>query len=531
MNNETSKPAARFALFAWIVIGIALALRLLHVFFTERYNPLAGDLQVDAATYDRWARALAFGGDPGETTLMQAPIYPWFLTIVYRIAGPSLAAVRLVQAVLGAATVGLILLCTWRFFKSAAASMLAGIFAALYTPFIFYEGILVPATLVVFLNILFIAVLLTEKQAGIARTLVSGIVLGLAVAANPPTLLLLPFALLHLFLVARHVDDTASQRASVGVVARPIRLFALTSLALIAGLIIALAPVTIRNALRTDEFIPLTTGGGINFYIGNNDEATGFYALPRLNGKSLGGTPEEQARNMQKIASAESGRDLSQSGVSKFWFDAGLDYVRTNPGAWAALLWQKSQYFWNRYERSNVENMYFHRRFPGILRLPLFTFGIIAPLALLGIFLTRSRWSRLTLLYGGILTYSLTTLVFYVLARYRVPVVPFLTPLAGAAVVELVAIARSHRRAELGLSLAALGLLAFFSNMTVASDTPQGVSSNLARLGNAYIARGDTASAEKAYREALDLNAENASAKEGLAKITSSLNNPISPRK
>ena len=162
MNNETAKPAAQFALFAWIVIGVALALRLLHVFFTERYNPLAGDLQLDAATYDRWARALAFGGDTGGTTLMQAPMYPWFLSIVYRIAGPSLVAVRLVQAVIGAATVGLIMRCTWRFFKSAAASLIAGVFAALYTPFIFYEGILVPATLVIFLNILFIAVLLTE---------------------------------------------------------------------------------------------------------------------------------------------------------------------------------------------------------------------------------------------------------------------------------------------------------------------------------------------------------------------------------
>jgi 4-amino-4-deoxy-L-arabinose transferase-like glycosyltransferase len=531
MSNENARHSARFALLAWIVIGIALLLRLLHVFCTERYNPLAADLQLDAATYDRWARALAFGGDPGPTIAMQAPIYPWFLSIIYRIAGPSLAAVRLVQAVLGAATVGCILLGTWRFFKSAAVAILAGMFAALYAPFIFYEGILMPATIIVFLNALFAAVLVTGKRPGATRLLISGVVLGLAVAANPPTLLLLPFALLHLFFVIRNSDGATPPEKPVGGAARPARLFAPTSLLLLTGLIIALAPSTIWNALHMGEFIPLTTGGGINFYIGNNAEATGFYALPRLNGTSLGGTPEEQARNMQKIASAESGRDLSQSGVSKFWFDAGLDYIRRNPGAWATLLWRKFQYFWNRYERSNVENAYFHKRFPGILRFPLLTFGIIAPLALLGIFLTRSRWSRLTLLYGGILTYLLTSLAFYVLARYRIPAVPFLLPFAGAAVAELCAIARSGRHAEFGLSLAALGLLAFFSNMTVARDTPHGTSRDLARLGNAYIARGDTTNAERAYRESLELNAENASAKAGLAKITSSLNDPISPRK
>jgi hypothetical protein len=508
MSNDTSKRSSRFALLAWIVIGIALLLRLLHVFFTERYNPLAVDLQLDAATYDRWARALAFGGDPGPTVAMQAPLYPWFLSIIYRIAGPSLAAARLAQAVIGTATVGLVMLCTRRIFLSTAASILAGILAALYGPFIFHEGILVPATLIAFLNILFVAALFTGKRPGATRLLLSGIVLGLAVAANPPTLLLLPFALLHLFLGAR--DSSHS---------RPLPIFGRASLTLIAGLIIMLAPVVMQATLRAGAFVPITTGGGVNFYIGNNSDANGFYAVPRLGGKSLGGTPEEQAKNIVSIAAAESGRSLSPREVSNFWFAAGLRYIHEHPRPWAALLWQKLLYFWNGYERANVENEYFHRRFPGILQLPLVRFGLVAPLALLGIFLTRGRWKRLTLLYGGILTYFCTALAFYVLARYRIPAVPFLVPFAGAAVTELVAIARARRRSELVLSLAALALLAFFCNMTVARDTPYGLSSNLARLGNAYVARGDWIRAEKAYREALDLNAENADAKKRLQEI------------
>ena len=531
MDSETTRPSTRFAICAWIVIAIALALRLLHVLFTDRYNPLASYLQLDAATYDRWARALAFGGDTGPTTFMQAPLYPWFLSLMYRIAGPSLAAVRLVQAVLGAATVGLIIVTTKRFFTSVAASILAGLFAALYAPFIFYEGMLLPATLIIFLNILFVAALGAGAPSGTARTLSAGIVLGFAATANPPTLLLLPFALLHLLIAVRRPEAAPSGETQGGKPARPARAFARASLALMAGLIIALAPVTVWNARRAGEFIPLTTGGGINFYIGNSAEATGFYALPRLDGKSLGGTPEEQAKNMVLFASAETGRNLSQSEVSDFWFNVGLDYIKGNPGAWAALLWRKFQYFWNRFERANVENMYLHGRFPGVLRLPLLTFGIVAPLALLGVFITRNRWRNLVLLYGGILTYLLTGLAFYVLARYRVPIVPFLMPFAAAAVLELIGVARDRRYAELALLLAALALLAFFSNMTVARDTPQGTSSGLARLGGAYIARGDTTNAEKAYREALEFNAENAEAKAGLMRITSKRNGPLSPGK
>ncbi|MFA4947596.1 MAG: hypothetical protein WC674_03690, partial [Candidatus Krumholzibacteriia bacterium] len=230
-------------------------------------------------------------------------------------------------------------------------------------------------------------------------------------------------------------------------------------------------------------------------------------------------TPEEQSINMEAVASKESGRTLSQTQVSNFWLRAGLKYIRWNPGACAALVWRKFQFFWNAYERANVENFNFHRRFRGILLLPLLTFGVVAPLGLLGVFLTGRRRKKLWLLYGGILAYLSTALAFYVLARYRLSVVVFLIPFAGAACVELFALARGRRVAELALSLAALGALVFFSNMTVARDTPGGVSNYHVRAGNAYVARGDTTRAGEEYRKALELNGGNEAAKRALENI------------
>lgn len=504
--GDTDNHSSRAARGAWVVIAIAFALRAFHVFFTQRFNPLASDLQLDAATYDRWARALAFGGDPGPTIFMQASVYPWFLSLLYRAFGPSLAAVRIAQALIGTASCGLIMLCARRIFRSSAAAILAGLFAAFYAPLIFYEGLLLPATIIVFLNVLFIAVLFTERRPGAARLLLAGVTLGVAGAASPPTFLLVLFALLHIHFAGRPTES-ALPRLLRG------------SLILALGIIIALAPVTIRNAVRTGELLPLTAGGGINFYHGNNPRANGFYQAPIYRGVPLGGTPEEQSVNMARIASSESGRTLSQTEVSNFWLRAGLSYIRGNPRAWGTLVWRKFLFFWNAYERANVENLYFHRRFPGVLHMPLLTFGIIAPLGLLGIFLTRARWRRLWLLYGVVLAYLLTALLFYVLSRYRLPVVVSLVPFAGAAVVELAVLARDRRAAELALSLAALAVLAFFSNMPAASDTPIGVSGYYARLGNVYIARGDTKEAERAYRSALELNAANEDAKRGLELI------------
>jgi 4-amino-4-deoxy-L-arabinose transferase-like glycosyltransferase len=506
--GETARSRIPFRAAAWAIVAVALAIRLLHVYFTQRSNPLAADLQLDAATYDRWARALAFGGDTGPTTLMQSPVYPWFLSLVYRVFGASLAAARIAQAILGAASCGLVMLAARRLFASAAAALVAGVIAAFYAPLIFYEGVLVPATLVVFLSALLVAVLSAAGRPRTPRLLASGVILGAASAANPPSLLLFPFALLHLHFAGSAPDASRAPRR-----------FLASAIVFTIGVAAALSPLTVRNALRTGEFIPLTTGGGINFYHGNNPGANGFYQVPVYRGISLGGTPEEQSINMGKVASAQSGRGLSQTGVSNFWLRAGLDYIRGNPRAWASLVWRKFEFFWNDYERANVENFYFHRRFGGVLALPLFTFGLVVPLGLLGVFLARDRWKRLWLLYGGILVCLFTALVFYVLARYRLIVVVFLIPFAGAACVELFTLARSRRFAELALMLAALGILVVFSNHTAARDTKGGIADYHVRAGNAYLARGDTARAAGEFRAALELDRTNESARRALERI------------
>ncbi len=510
---------------AVIVAAAALALRILHLYFTERMNPLASSLQLDAATYDRWARALAAGGDPGPTTLMQAPLYPWLLAALYRIFGPVPAAARALQALLGTATVALVMYAARRFFSPAAA-IVAGALAALYAPFVFFEGLILPATIIVFLNALAIALFAGDRRTGAARTLAGGIALGAAIAANPPNVLLLPFVLLHLGLAPGGDGSGGPESGSANAYGRtthaaPRRIGLLPcALLALAGVAIVLAPVAIRNYLRAGEFIPLTTGGGVNFYIGNNPGANGYYAAPTYEGRPLGLTPEEQWRRMTDIAQGETGHVLGESEVSRFWLGAGLRWARAHPLQWAALSWQKFIFFWNRYERANVENFYFHRRFPGVLRLPLLGFGLVAPLALLGAFLARGRSHRLWLLYGGAIVYLATAVVFYVTARYRLPSLPFLLPLAAAAVVELIGVARRRRFAELALLGAALAVLAFLSNVTVARDTPQGISANLVRVGDAHRARRDTARAGAAYLEALALDPESVRAKERLLRVT-----------
>jgi 4-amino-4-deoxy-L-arabinose transferase-like glycosyltransferase len=493
-----------------VVTAAALVLRLTHVYLTATRNPLAGQLVLDGATYDAWGRAVAFGGGSIPSSLMQAPLYPWFLAVIYKIFGAHLAAVRIAQALMGTASCFLVYAITKRLFESRIAAFIAGAAAALYLPLVFYEGVLVPATLIVFLNILFAALIIFGgERPGYLRLVFAGLLLGLSIVAKPVAGLLLPFAILHLALAGEKSGFSARIRA----VLKP-------SLVLLAAAMIAILPVTIRNAHITGEFVPVTTGLGINYYHGSNPEANGFYAVPSYRGKYIGSTPEEQINSITEIASAEAGRPLSPSEVSRFWFRKGLEYNREHPRRFFDLLAAKAFFFWNKHERANVENFSFHRELPGVLGLPLLTFGAVAPLSLLGIFLARERSRRLWLLYGGVITYFVAAIAFYVLARYRLPVVPFLLPFLGAGLVELYALLRSGRRGEFICMIVALAALLYFVNMTAAVDTPTGRSAFFARVGHAYMVRGERALAVEAYRKAIRIDPQNETARGALERIT-----------
>jgi len=491
---------------AAIVVLVAALVRLIHVIFTSRLNPLAKDLVLDSAVYDRWAKALVWGGELPATRLMQAPLYPWFLSLIYRVFGPSLTAVRCVQALLGVLTCAFVTVVTRRLFRSSTAGIIAGLVTALYLPAIFYEGVLLPATLILFLNSLFVLLMVPDTgPAGPARLMAAGFVLGLSVMAKPVALLLLPFGILHIRLTKDHGShDIPTSTRDTGPVTGS--RFLRYSAALIIGVLFAVAPLTIRNSRMTGTFMPLTTGGGINFYIGNNPRANGFYSVPFYRDMPLGGTPEVQQERMRMLAESAEKRKLTPGEVSGFWTREALRYIAAEPGKAAALDFRKFLYFFNRYERASVENMSFHKRFGGIISMPLPGYWFVLSFAVLGIILTWKRRDRLMLLYGGVLTYLAAAVIFYVLARYRLPVAGFLIPFAGAAIMLLLKMIRDRKVADLAIMAVALLLIFYATGLRIARDTSFGMANNLVRLGKVYANAGDISAARALWREALEVD-------------------------
>ena len=177
--------------------------------------------------------------------------------------------------------------------------------------------------------------------------------------------------------------------------------------------------------------------------------------------------------------------------------------IASEPGKSAALTFRKFLYFFNRYERASVESIPFHRGFGGLISLPLPGYWFVLSLALLGIFLTRKRWDRLILIYGGILTYLAAAVIFYVLARYRLPVTVFIIPLAGATVSILLKMIRDRKFFDLGIMAIALFMLFYATGLTIAKDTTYGKATRMVRLGKIYANSGDTEGAIRIWQKAL----------------------------
>src|SRR6185436_2209149 len=92
-------------------------------------------------------------------------------------------------------------------------------------------------------------------------------------------------------------------------------------------------------------------------------------------------------------------------------------------------------------------------------------FGVLVPLAVLGLLLTWPLRSRLWVFYAMTLAYAASVLAFYVFARYRYPLVPLLIVFAAGG---LATLPRVRLQAQLLVPVAAA---AVFANWPLLSTT------------------------------------------------------------
>ncbi|MGD9905427.1 MAG: tetratricopeptide repeat protein [Vicinamibacterales bacterium] len=403
-----------------LVAGLAFALRAWHL-WQMRATPFFTVLMGDARGYDQWAARLAAGDWIGSDVFYQAPLYPYFLGVVYAVAGHDLMAVRVVQAAVGAASAALIAAAGARLF-SPRVGLVAGLMLAAYAPAIFFDGLIQKTVL----DVAFVSAATATLAALLAgshdrRGLWAG--LGAVIAALSLTR---ENALLLVAVIAVWIWRGAP-RGRLG------RRAALAWFA--AGVAIVLAPVAARNYAVSGGLYLTTSQFGPNFYIGNHAGADGSYVALRF-GR---GSPEYERLDATELAERAEGRPLTPAEVSRHWTRRALAFIAAEPGRWLLLQARKAWLLVSATEMIDTEAQESHAEWSWPLRIlgPVAHFGVLVPLAVLGLWFTWPERRRLWVFHAVIATVAATTLAFYVFARYRFPLVPVLVVFAAAALVRL----------------------------------------------------------------------------------------------
>ena len=469
-----------------VLFATAFAVRLLYLFQIESY-PLFYQLAADGRSYDEWAQRIAGGDWLGREVFYQAPLYPYFLALLQFFFGRDLWLIRMVQIVLGSASC---VLMYWagRSFFSRAAGAAAGVILALYAPAVFFDALIQKTVLDVFLIGLLLFLLGRARQnSHWSQWLATGAVLGFLGLSRENALIWVAVLVTWIWL---HFKDGGFHLRS-----RWIAIF-------LTGLNLVLLPVAMRNLSVGGEFALTTSQMGPNFFIGNNPSASGTYA-PLLPGH---GDPKFERQDAVGLAEQALGRNLSPGEVSRYWFGRAWEYISAHPLSWMRLMGKKWLMVWNVRELEDADDFYLYQYGSSLLNglAGIGHFGILAPLAAMGCLLTWRRLRRLWLLHGLLLSMAVSVAAFYVFARYRFPMIPLLTLLAGAGIIEGIRLSRTKLVGRKIGALAVLVLTAVIVNSpAVGKPGPSAAGYN--NLGNAFSKQDEIKRAMESYRQALQL--------------------------
>ena len=444
-------------------LGAVFALKLIVLLQLQHHPLLQPDGVPDSAAYVALAQRV-LGGDLalGPGLYYVSPLYIYFLAALLGLS-ESLTFVRLVQIALGTGAVACVFW-TARHWFGPRAAWIAATLAALTGEFTFYEIVVFQSSLDTFLTAAALLCLtgalvdlppdrLRQGYGGSAEALrakaeggshaaspvasgfsrkldgfrgksaAAGLLLGLQILNRPNIVIAVAGVVLTLLLI------------------RQLRVAAL----LVAGVLIALAPIVIRNAVVAHQFALAGSQGGLNFYIGNHAQATGQYVeVPGVRANMEG-----QSEDTRKVAEQATGRTLDDAQVSAYFTRLALDWLREHPAAGARLFLKKLALVFNaRHQWLDFSYPYYAYDTGSILWMLFVGPWLLVPLGVAGFICVPADRRQEYLAYAAFVPfYALSVALFFVAERYRLPMfVPLCV--TGAASVEILLQAYRKRTSD-----------------------------------------------------------------------------------
>ncbi len=414
----------------WLIVFVAVSFLLKLIYVIQSADALHTLVPImDTKYYDKEAIDILGGNIVRNDAFFMGPLYPYLLAAVYGVFGRDFMIIRILQVFAGSIALMLTYLIGKEIFRPSIA-FVAIVMLALYGAITFYEGLMLMMWMGTLINLTAIYVLHRMKDnTGYSKYLIAGFLIGLSALARANILVYLPVVLVWVLFVSR--EDRRFLKA----------------LAVCFAAMLAIMPATIHNAVAGDDFVLITSNGGVNFFIGNGEEATGYFYPPR-------GITFETDTATRSHVERIFGRDMKASEISNYWFGQSWNFIKSNPGSEVLLLLKKTALFFNGYEIPQIESFDITRQKYGTLRLLFINFWTILSLGLLGMIYLLRSWRKHFLLYGFILSYAFSIILFFVTARYRIQIVPILCLFAAyGLVVVLPTAVKGIRRGVVPLGL------------------------------------------------------------------------------
>lgn len=321
-----------------------------------------------------------------------APLYTYFLGIIYWLVGHKYYAVWAVQFTIGALSSVLMFLITLRFFNKWVG-IICAVFYAMYGPNIYYEGDLLREFLAEFLAIvLFYYLLRYNEETRLKYSILSAAFFSLLIQCRPNAIFLLPFCVYFVYAVIL-------KASSVRVKTRHLLVF--------FGLLIVVGtPLMVRTIVVHKKFVLYDTSGPQTLLIGN---------VPEYEGVGW--------NDLEFIEMTKNAVDDPDNYAEVFSYM--LKRFCSSPVDFLMLYARKIYWFFNNYEYPSNTNYYLYQEFSPVLKNPLGSFSLLASLAFVGIFLTRKDYKRHLLIYFFLTGLILSVVIFYPTSRFRITAVPF----------------------------------------------------------------------------------------------------------
>ncbi len=430
-----------------IILIIYFLIHLLY-FAQSSKNPFYSYPLGDPLYFDRYASQIAEGNFLGDEVFHKAPLYQYFLGAIYSVFGHNYTAPRVIQALLNVLSSIFVFLISKKIFGKAAAwtALLLCVSSGVA---VYYAGELLMPSLLTFLMLISVFVFMKamEKKSK-SLYFLSGFLFGLTSITRPN------------FLVPALVFTAIAALVQK-------KNFLTPAAVILSGLLLAIAPVTLRNFLVGKDFVPISSQGGVIFYIGNNIESNGMTAV-------IPGTGDDW--DDIALAERETGKTLKPSEASNFWFKKTLNEIKEHPSSFTALLVKKTVYFFNGLEIPNNQNMYLSsggtflsalvKRIGPVKNFMLYIpSGIIIPMGLSGLALAAFKKRRKAFVPALlIISYSASLIVYFVFSRLRAPLLPFFVLFGSFFAVSVSQYAVKKNFLAVSLSFALFLLLSAFSN-------------------------------------------------------------------